>query len=207
MCYLWKSWTQFCHFFCFYNFPHCRHCRHRIYEWDMRVQTFDWQKQLQFHFTTLYLFLPTSVNVESATKKIKKTNSYLTFILLVSIGKPGRVQTVCWPSFGWTALFVRLHNWPKTMTNKFNDGGILALTSSDLHAVSVAVSELCPETQTVHTLDSTLMLHAPLSLCRLRDKQLGLCFFFLLNTTSTTPSRKSRVRPQDINSIEYRREN
>lgn len=42
--------------------------------------------------------------------------------------------------------------------SKFNDGGILALTSSDFHTACAAVAELSPETQTVHTLASTLML-------------------------------------------------
>lgn len=77
------------------------------------------------------------------------------------------------------------------MTNKFNDGGILALTSSDLHAACAAVSEPSPETQTVHTLDSTLMLQAPHSLCRRRDKQLGLCFFSWNSTSTVVASRQS----------------
>lgn len=71
------------------------------------------------------------------------------------------------------------------------------MTSSDLHAARVAVSEQSPETQTVHILDSTLTLQAPLSLHR--DKQLGLCF--LRHCTSTVAaSSKSRARPRDCTS-------
>lgn len=82
---------------------------------------------MQLDFTTMYLythandktlelniFLPATVIVGGATKKVEYFVTYLTsFSQLGNQPRPNCSMAV----FGQTDLFVRLHNRPKTMTN------------------------------------------------------------------------------------------